>query len=294
MYPLNFNKSLTLISIPVPRENSYFNFVTEFIYETDPYVPFPFSCYKFRIHISVIKILWTQFHRVSADRSLWIRAFKFVFQKLIWNIWFTFPLLFTFTESGGKTPVVRANPAGHMQAVISLPRSVSQTPATSHCVSSSHRAPSDAAAPTCAALPYTLGRPQKWWSVLHLVVQFFQTSCVWFYSFVVLIYKYTDEANQSSGMDRRLHQQLLRIRPCGLFQFRITSEIINQSRHLVGLLGRVISLSQGLYQHRTAQHRKTRTNIHALSGIRTRDHNIQTAKTVLHIKSILSSTKSSW
>jgi hypothetical protein len=40
---------------------------------------------------------------------------------------------------------------------------------------------------------------------------------------------------------------------------------------MVGLLGRVISSSQGLYLHRTTQHRKTRTNIHALSGIRTRD-----------------------
>jgi hypothetical protein len=42
-------------------------------------------------------------------------------------------------------------------------------------------------------------------------------------------------------------------------------------RHLVGLLGRVINPSQGLYLHRTARHRKTRTNIHALSGIQTRD-----------------------
>jgi hypothetical protein len=45
----------------------------------------------------------------------------------------------------------------------------------------------------------------------------------------------------------------------------------NLFRHMVGLLGRVISSSQGLYLHRTTQHRKTWTNIHALSGIRTRD-----------------------
>jgi hypothetical protein len=38
---------------------------------------------------------------------------------------------------------------------------------------------------------------------------------------------------------------------------------------MVGLLGRVISPSQGLYLHRTTQHKKTRTNIHVLSGIRT-------------------------
>jgi hypothetical protein len=45
----------------------------------------------------------------------------------------------------------------------------------------------------------------------------------------------------------------------------------NLFRHMVGLLGRVISPSQGLYLYRTTQHRKTRTNVHALSGIRTRD-----------------------
>jgi hypothetical protein len=41
----------------------------------------------------------------------------------------------------------------------------------------------------------------------------------------------------------------------------------------------VISPSQGLYLHSTTQHRKTRTNIHALSGIRTHDPNNQPAKT---------------
>jgi hypothetical protein len=48
---------------------------------------------------------------------------------------------------------------------------------------------------------------------------------------------------------------------------------------MAGLLGRVISPSQGLYLHRTTQHRKTRTNIHALSGIRNHDPNNQPAKT---------------
>jgi hypothetical protein len=57
---------------------------------------------------------------------------------------------------------------------------------------------------------------------------------------------------------------LLRMRPCDLFQFRITSEIINHW-YMVGLLGRVISSSEGLYLHRTTQHRKTRTNIRAFS-----------------------------
>jgi hypothetical protein len=50
-------------------------------------------------------------------------------------------------------------------------------------------------------------------------------------------------------------------------------------RHMVGLLGRVICPSQGFYLHRTTQHRKTRTNIHALSGIRTHDPSNQPAKT---------------
>jgi predicted component of type VI protein secretion system len=50
-------------------------------------------------------------------------------------------------------------------------------------------------------------------------------------------------------------------------------------RHMVGLLGRVISPSQGLYLHRTTQHRETRKNIHALSGIRTHDPSNQPAKT---------------
>jgi hypothetical protein len=50
-------------------------------------------------------------------------------------------------------------------------------------------------------------------------------------------------------------------------------------RHTVGLLGRVISPWQGLYLHRTTQHRKTRANINALSGIRTHDLSNQPAKT---------------
>jgi hypothetical protein len=50
-------------------------------------------------------------------------------------------------------------------------------------------------------------------------------------------------------------------------------------RHMVGLLGRAISLSQGLCLHRTTQHTKTWTNIHALSGIRTHDPSNQPAKT---------------
>jgi hypothetical protein len=50
-------------------------------------------------------------------------------------------------------------------------------------------------------------------------------------------------------------------------------------RQMVGLLGRVISPSQGLYLHTTTQHRNTRTNIHALSGIPTHIPSNQPAKT---------------
>jgi hypothetical protein len=60
---------------------------------------------------------------------------------------------------------------------------------------------------------------------------------------------------------------------------RLTYRFLELFRHTVGLLGRVISPSQGLYLHRTTQHRKTRTNIHALSGIRTHDPSNQPAKT---------------
>jgi len=38
---------------------------------------------------------------------------------------------------------------------------------------------------------------------------------------------------------------------------------------LIGLLGWGIGLSQGLYLHRTAQHRKAWTYIHSLSRIQT-------------------------
>jgi hypothetical protein len=56
--------------------------------------------------------------------------------------------------------------------------------------------------------------------------------------------------------------RLLLVRPCSLFQFRITYEIMNLFRHLVGLLGRGMRPTEGLYVHSTAQH-ETRTNTHA-------------------------------
>jgi hypothetical protein len=66
------------------------------------------------------------------------------------------------------------------------------------------------------------------------------------------------------------------LKDLGRLTYRRFLELFTQ---MVGLLGRVISPSQGLYLHRTTQHRKTRTNIHALSGIRTHDPSNQPAKT---------------
>jgi hypothetical protein len=61
------------------------------------------------------------------------------------------------------------------------------------------------------------------------------------------------------------------LKDLGLFSYGRFLELF---RHMVGLLGRVMNPSQGLYLHRTAQHRKTRVNKHALSGIRTHDPSV--------------------
>jgi hypothetical protein len=53
---------------------------------------------------------------------------------------------------------------------------------------------------------------------------------------------------------------------------------MNLYGQLVGLLGRGISPTQGLYLHRTKQHRKTRTHIHASSWIRTHDPSVREAE----------------
>jgi hypothetical protein len=49
---------------------------------------------------------------------------------------------------------------------------------------------------------------------------------------------------------------------------------MNLFGHSVGLLEWGISPTQGLYLHRTTQHRKTRTHIHVPSGIRTCDYSV--------------------
>jgi len=50
---------------------------------------------------------------------------------------------------------------------------------------------------------------------------------------------------------------------------------MNLFGHLVEFLGRGIGRMQGLYLHRRTQHTKTRTDIHASSGIRTHDSSLR-------------------
>jgi hypothetical protein len=74
---------------------------------------------------------------------------------------------------------------------------------------------------------------------------------------------------------RKYSRYILLISLTSVVQFWTLPPLIlwfpNLFQHMVGLLGRVISSSQGLYLHRTTQRRKTRTNILALSGIWIRD-----------------------
>jgi hypothetical protein len=80
--------------------------------------------------------------------------------------------------------------------------------------------------------------------------------------------------------DKHHHRRRLsRIRPLGFFRFRIYFlKLMNVFRHLVGLLGRGISPTQGLYLPRTTQGRKMRTHIHASSRIRTHDPSVRAAE----------------
>jgi hypothetical protein len=61
---------------------------------------------------------------------------------------------------------------------------------------------------------------------------------------------------------------------------RLLFQFLGSIRHLIGLLGGGggISPAQGLYLHRTTQHRTTQTNIHAPSRIRTYDPNVRAAE----------------
>jgi hypothetical protein len=82
---------------------------------------------------------------------------------------------------------------------------------------------------------------------------------------------------------------LLSLKDLGCLTYRRFLELF---RHMVGLLGWVISPSQGLYLHRTTRHRKTQTNIHALSGIQTHDPSNQPAKT--HASERTATVTGSW
>jgi len=55
-------------------------------------------------------------------------------------------------------------------------------------------------------------------------------------------------------------------------------KFMNLFGHLVGLLGRGISPMQGLYLHRTKQHREMQTHIPTPSRIRTCDPNVGAAE----------------
>jgi hypothetical protein len=78
--------------------------------------------------------------------------------------------------------------------------------------------------------------------------------------------------NYTSSYHHHHHRHLSRIGPLGLLRFRIYFlKLMNPFGHLVGLLEWEIGPTQGLYLHRTTQHRKTRTHIHASSGIRKQD-----------------------
>jgi hypothetical protein len=59
---------------------------------------------------------------------------------------------------------------------------------------------------------------------------------------------------------------------------RLLLQFLGSFTDLVGLLGEGISPAQGLYLHRTTQHRNTQTNNHAPSRIRTCDPNVRAAE----------------
>jgi hypothetical protein len=68
---------------------------------------------------------------------------------------------------------------------------------------------------------------------------------------------------------------------------RLLFQFLGSVRHLVGLLGGGISPAQDLYLHRTTQHRKTQTNIHASSRIRTCDPNIRAAEDSTYLRPVV-------
>jgi len=104
--------------------------------------------------------------------------------------------------------------------------------------------------------------PRIIWPICIAITLFILVAC---------IYRWKHWSYYALSMFHNHHHHPSRYRP---FTACSGSEILNSVNlfgHLVGLLGREISPTQGLYLHVTTQHRKTRTYIHAPSGIRTRD-----------------------
>lgn len=117
----------------------------------------------------MFKILWTQSSRDSPHRSRRFRAFKFFFfQKLIWNIWFTFPLFFAFPDSGRKEFRCQGESYGtRVPHSLLLSLSLSRR-RQSHCISSRRRAPSDK--------PSTLHQSPSGYAICTLVVAILNSS----------------------------------------------------------------------------------------------------------------------
>jgi hypothetical protein len=79
----------------------------------------------------------------------------------------------------------------------------------------------------------------------------------------------------------RCRRRLSRSRPVGMYRFRIYFlKLMNLFGQLVGLLGRGIGPTQGLYLHSTTQYRKAQTHIHASIGNRTTIPVFERPKTV--------------
>jgi len=63
---------------------------------------------------------------------------------------------------------------------------------------------------------------------------------------------------------------------------------------LLGHFRREIGLTQGLYWHRNAQHRKTQTDMHACSGIRIYEPSVQRSKILRTPDSVAAGTGQTW
>jgi hypothetical protein len=85
-----------------------------------------------------------------------------------------------------------------------------------------------------------------------------------------------DEMSSKSGAWSSL--SAIRIRPCNLFQFRISSEIMNHFDNCQDSLDWGSARRKASTYTGHTKHRKRETNIHALSGIWTHDFSVQAIK----------------